>query len=962
MIYQEHIIEIFVNGKKLDLESQESLNLRFNNVLYNPEKIASNQAEYSFEFSVPDTPNNNRIFDYANNLSKLGKFHQRLNAQVYADGDIIFEGSLTLKGYKNKEYNCNLVSVKVYSLDEIFGDSTLSQIDWEVPFAGAGDSATTYTIDYYNAQEKPSFMFPLVCYGPFQKEPESVEDGDIKIYTSKYELDKYNQWYLEAFKPSIKVIELLKKAFEYKGYIANGTVFNDTVLDNIYMSTNLADGQDPQYNLGISKFGTINLSVNWTNPTALNSGYGQSLNFPVMKDIITKGEETETYNFEEVRLFNMMSSGDGGTVTVSGSSYTYQPNENCIVVPADGFYKISMLYDATLNTTSNLTALQKVHDTMYTWTGDSGFVRRLNPEISEHEITFKPDFKITTPLEIQLVRNYSDNIELIKGKNGIFIKNGNPDDETAAHGNSEDIYAMMPNYVNYKTCFPHEIVGRDLWANNTVPSKFNSLQEKYTTDCMYGYMPYDGDIMAYDPAVNSDFIMGATSMGNKEGVGCCSVIKNGYSWSKTYSERHNALYNQYGYAKVDVQYVPGASGGIETMTNTDYNSNRYPQAPISHHMQNASGFAGSIYTMVELKKGDILQLYGVHRDYTNDAGNTVHYVTTASVQLSIQAITQKNYETVVEENYGYNSPVDFSDKLRITNFLNKDKKISEWVQDVADAFNLEIIQNGKNVDINVKSKFGGHINTAVDIDDRVNSSQAESEMIDYPASMAVKYKIDTEEWGFEKSVQPQSKLNDPDWKDFGDSGFTVIKLNDDSYVTNTSDKNLKFSYTYYDNFNWKPVDSAFTETSGDTITLRTPVISKFSYMIDEYNYDKSMAVDGYDKTQRFWFKPQKTDAYIWTKTYPPERIQIYVPTNSWNGINLSYKLTEQSLLQRYFNITPYLSSNYVTVEAYLSPEEYKIIKNGSMIRFDSDLYLPVEIQGYDPTGENPTEIKMIKKV
>lgn len=958
MLYKSHYIEILVNGKRLELESQKSLNLRFNAVLYDPEKISSNQGEYSFSIEIPSTPTNDKIFDYANNLSKLNKFHQRLNAEVYADGELIFEGTLTLNSYKNKMYSCNLVSVKVYSLDEIFGDSTLTQIDWEVPFAGAGSSATTYTIDYYNAQENPSFMFPLICYGPFQKEPETVEDGDINIYTSKYELDKYNQWYLEAFKPSIKVIDLLKRAFDYKGYAVGGNVFNDSILDKIYMSTNLADGQDPQYNLGIGKFGKIDLSVSWTNPTRLDSGYGQSLSFPVMKDIVTKGEEIETYNFDEVRLFNMMSSGDGGSVTVSGSSYTFQPNENCIVVPADGFYKIDMLYDAQLITTSNLTALQKVHDIRYDWIR----IRQLNPEISEHEITFRPDFKITTPLEIQLVRNYSDNIELIKGKNGIFIKNGKPDDETAANGNIDDPNAMMPNYVNYKTCFPHEIVGRDLWSNNTVPSKFNSLQEKYTTDCLYGYMPYDGAIMAYDPAVNPDFIMGATSMGNKEGAGCCSVIKNGYSWSKTYSERHNALYNQYGYAKVDAQYVVGSPTSIEVMTKTDYNSNRYPQAPSSYHLQNPTGFAGTIHAMVELKKGDILQLFGVHRDYTNEAGNTVHYVTTASVQLSIQAITQKNYETVVEENYNYNSPVDFSDKLRITNFLNKDKKISEWVQDIADAFNLEIIQNGKNVDINVKSKFGGYTNSAVNIDDRINSSEAESEMIDYPASMAVKYKIDTEEWGFEKSVQPQSKLNDPDWKDYGDSGFTVIKLNDDSYVTKTSDKNLKFSYTYYDNFTWKPVDSAFTETSGDTITLRTPVISKFSYMIEEYNYDKSMAADGYDKTQRFWFKPQKTDAYVWTRTYPPERIQIYVPTNVYDNINLSYKLTEQSLLQRYFNITPYLSSNYVTVEVYLTPQEYKSIKNGAMIRFDDDLYLPVEIQGYDASGNNLTEIKMIKRV
>ena len=33
MVYKEHYIEIYVNGKLLELESQDSLNLRFQNTL-----------------------------------------------------------------------------------------------------------------------------------------------------------------------------------------------------------------------------------------------------------------------------------------------------------------------------------------------------------------------------------------------------------------------------------------------------------------------------------------------------------------------------------------------------------------------------------------------------------------------------------------------------------------------------------------------------------------------------------------------------------------------------------------------------------------------------------------------------------------------------------------------------------------------------------------------------------------
>jgi hypothetical protein len=61
MVYKEHFIELWINGSKVELEDQKSLNMRFNNVITDPTKISSNQAEYSFEFEIPATPKNNVI-------------------------------------------------------------------------------------------------------------------------------------------------------------------------------------------------------------------------------------------------------------------------------------------------------------------------------------------------------------------------------------------------------------------------------------------------------------------------------------------------------------------------------------------------------------------------------------------------------------------------------------------------------------------------------------------------------------------------------------------------------------------------------------------------------------------------------------------------------------------------------------------------------------------------------------
>lgn len=951
MIYKEHYIELYINGQKLDLESQKSLNLRFNNVLYDPEKISSTQADYSFSFEIPSTPNNDRIFDYANNLSKLNRFHQRWNAEVYADGEIIFEGSLTLNGYKEKKYQCNLVSVKVYSLDEIFGESVMTDMDWYIPFDG-GDSGNTidnnHSINAYNSTMTSGVCFPLVSYGAFQKSPYNSDDV-ANDYTSKFDMDKYNRWYIESFYPSLNMLETLKRTFEYKGYRVGGDVFNDSFLQDIYMSTSLADGQDPLYNLAHPKFGRVSLS---TTLTTSGSGYGQELNWPYFRVYNARGHfgnnetqvlsrTTEAYNYEEVDIYDALE----GNVTVNAESYLYQPDEHLIVIPADGWYKINLDADVTLNTSSQLTVGQNIIS---------------GTDIVVQDVNITPSLYENTPIEIQLVRNYDDNIELIKGKWNKRYKTGDP---TSVY--SED----------WLTCFPHENIYNSIFPtkNNDLTStlqysRFRGMRgverkgiEYNKND--YGYVNKDGEIMAYDPAVNPDFICGFSTLLSNT----ASVIKNGYSWSRMYAEKQNQFYKNSGYNKLE------KNGAAIVETPTTFGSNSYISAPATYTAGFGTSFSGSLSCMVWLKKNDVLNLFVVHRKYYTEDGNEVWYSTTSNINLYIEAASPNTYSNLIAKSYGYHSNSEFDYDLRLSNFLNKETKMSDWVQGILDAFNLEVMQDGKNVYINKRKKYNFNIPVAIDIDDRVNSNNADSTAIEYPESMAVRYKIDTDEWGFERSAVlanggDESILNDPEWQKYGDSGFTVIKLNDDSYATDKSEKNLQFSYTWYDNFNWYPVDSGFTQDSGATpVTLRIPVISKYSYMIDGYDYDESMKHDGYGLSQRFWFRPEPTNSYVWTRTYPVERIWLYEPKNLWTNyrdvyLNLSYKTNEMSLLKQYFNITPYLASNYVTVDVYLTPEEYKSIKNGCLVKFDSDLYIPVEISGYDPTGANTTELKMMKKV
>lgn len=963
MVYKEHLIEIWVNGQKLELENQKSINIRFNNVLFDPTKITSTQAEYSFEFEVPATPRNNTIFDYANNLGKLNKFHQRYQAVVYADGSPIFNGTLVVNGFNNKQYSLNLVSVKVLSLQDIFGDMTMNEIKWKVPFEGAGNG--DYTMDWYNGQLAPEVCFPLVSYGAFQKAPYMSDDVGTE-FTSKFDFDKWNRWDIESFYPSANMLLTLKKAFESvkddKGdqkYIVGGDVFTNQDLTEIFMSTNLADGQSPDYNLGNTKFGKLSLSVSWTSN---DSGYTQDLTFPYYEISgywdLASGEAQEVspeYNLTAVQIFDMLHDGN---VTVNGTTNMYKANEKYIVIPADGFYKIDITQSSSLLTSSALTAVQWVRE----WNDNIG---TLDLRHEEKEISFQPTFAFTTPLEIQLVRNYDDNLELIKGQFNCKITDGYPDHAT------EGDRGRTINYASNYTCFPHEKMGvMAVWFGYN--TKADDLIEAnkgnfMVLDSSFGYMPKVGECMAFDPAVSPTFICGWTTMGNLQGSGTSAVMKNGYSWSKTFTEKQYAFYQNSGYRKCDLQ-----TGAIDyTWTNTDYQKNAYNGAPYPTFNLGNTTMNGEIHCCVYLKKNDKIQLFAVHRDYENENGNKVTYRTSSNVNLTIQAMSPDTYENLIRKGFSYTSTTEFDTDLNIGNFMNKEKKVSEWVQQISDAFNLEITQYANTISINTKKKLANNVWGAVDIDDRSSGDNAESKMIDYPRSMAVKYKIDLDEWGAERSAVEaagsESILNTDEWKKYVDSGYTNIILNDDTYETSTSDKNLQFSYTWYDTFHWYAVNQSGTQTSDTPVDIKIPVISKYTYMIDGYDYQESRKHDGYGLSQRFWFRPSNSGCYVWTDTSPAQRVSLYLPSNLLTNyrdkyFNLSYKNTENSILTEYFNINAFLASNYVELDVYLSADEYNRIKNGSLVHFDSDLYYPVEVQGYDPSGSNPTTIKLMKKV
>ena len=480
---------------------------------------------------------------------------------------------------------------------------------------------------------------------------------------------------------------------------------------------------------------------------------------------------------------------------------------------------------------------------------------------------------------------------------------------------------------------------------NQTHSSINSpsyLSAKYKS---LGYVSSDG-MFPYDQAVSTAFICGYSSMGNE----CVSVMRRGYSWS-----RLSSVYNKI-MATVSGMTLLYAESGQTKEKATQYQTNTYPKT--SHTLtktKSSNNGSFSVTCLTYLKRNDILEPMAIQRDYEGQ-----RYAYSLDGRLTVQAITNRGEEALRNDKYfSALSPTEFPTQLNLFDFTNQETKASDWITNIQKAFNLEIKTEGNTVTIDVKKTPNSRIGYAVDIDDRINQDEAESEYISYPRSMSVKYKINKDEWGFEKTVS-QDHINDADWYDYGDSGYTVIQLNDDTYETSSQDIQTDFSYTYYDIFKFKNVDVNGNEGSNEKLIL-LPVIELSQYMADGYGYDEAMKHDGYSLSQRFWFRQSPSTDGVYLHDNLHEFVNFSIPTNHLDDFNLSYKDSETSILTEYFTCNPMLDSNYVNVEVYMSPSEYKDIKNGSFVHFDSDLYVVSEMEGYDPSGIDKVSLKLIKK-
>lgn len=894
-----HELQIYVNGGLLEL-TEGNPSIRLNSTLFDPTRLNSTTAEYSFSFDLPMTASNNKLLNFANSIETTGKFNRQYKAEAIADGNTIFKGTLKITSIEQNVYKCNLISIKQNKVEDIFGESKMTEFEWKVPYNGMT------TIKEVNSDLGTDYFFPLVCYGAFQKNPYRTYTNEYKAYTSKYQIDDTNLWYHQSFSPSLRLTELVRRLFEKKGYNVSGNIFDDPIAQSVYLSTNLKDGYDPLYNLG-NDSGKLDVSFKFRNFMTDEKKTRKTSSFNLQYQMNYAHEHTmfDKYNWTQSRIYDIWQNADywqhkdkdpRDFDEMYNQKVEYTNKElfrnNSIVIPATGAYKITL--EASIS----------IEDAIA-----YGPVIEYNQR-EQHETAVYHNFT-SMPVEIQLVKN-TDECELIYGFDG----------------------------KDY-TVFPHEppannltMADGNIMANSSVGST-KQIETIYNK----GYIPNQGDILAYDPIASENFICGFTTVGRHP-----SAIKRGYSWSSGTTAETHSRYNLKGYQGVNYQ------NNTFKLTPTDYNANQYNSAP-ENYMNVTGGWSmkGRVSLCVWLEKNDVLSLKCINKLYqlkSDDITDVNEYQTDIEGTLHIEAYSPKVAD-IESDSLTYSLPSVFDTELNLANFNNADTKMSEFVDNFIKAFNLNMEVDNQTVILN-KNKVEDTLSPPIDLDDRVNQSEISVLPIGYPQYIQVNYKIDDTEAGYYNSV-PKQYINDADWKDHAFIGSEKITLDENG--ENTATASLTNSYTWYANFK-----VVLGET---TKTISLPLIIKDEWMIENYKDEESMKEDGKGLPQRWWFR-QLPDADIELTTTFGEVINPSIPTNIMDGFNLDYMNERNGLLYRYFNVEADNSLDAVEFECYLSAMEYNRIKNGNSIKINSDVYRVMSVTGYDPSGRNKTKIKAIR--
>lgn len=312
-------IELYINKQLCDIDNPNNFSVYLKRQLINPAELSTKDAQRSYDITLPATPTNNSIFGHTNTEEVKAKFLEIYDAQLYVDGEKIFDGKFRMSEIAKDHYKGNLGIPAAKGIKDLFGEKKMNEIDgtWNIDFSGPE------SINKYNKEENPDCFFPLVMNNLLKKSKTSPLFGR---YTNKDLLDRSVKLNMEDFPPSINCLKAIKKIFENSGFQISGSAFDDERLSKLYMSYRNPNDYEAPWITGMQP--SVHIVGNWANVRGTDSN--------TIEDKYLQGND-----IYKVNIFDSNNVSATTYLNNTDSSKMYE-----IKIPIEGLYKISL--NATL--------------------------------------------------------------------------------------------------------------------------------------------------------------------------------------------------------------------------------------------------------------------------------------------------------------------------------------------------------------------------------------------------------------------------------------------------------------------------------------------------------------------------------------------------------------------------------------------------------------------------------------
>ena len=125
-----------ITGEEIYLETKKDQPITANFQFKDIQDVKSNRGNYTYNFRLPSTPNNNRFFSHYYEVTQFNNYNPRVKkpAEIIVDNFVVFSGYLQLTNVYSSagnisEYQCVIFN-SIASFGQTIDSKKLREYDW----------------------------------------------------------------------------------------------------------------------------------------------------------------------------------------------------------------------------------------------------------------------------------------------------------------------------------------------------------------------------------------------------------------------------------------------------------------------------------------------------------------------------------------------------------------------------------------------------------------------------------------------------------------------------------------------------------------------------------------------------------------------------------------------------------------------------------------------------------------